>query len=47
MKKIEPTPAEDRLLQEQVGQYIRMTPVLRSLRKSVEERKEAIHDANQ
>jgi hypothetical protein len=39
MKKIKPTPADDRLLQERVGQYIRMTPILGNMRQSVERQK--------
>jgi hypothetical protein len=39
MKKIEPTPMEDWALQQQVGQYIRMTPILGNMRQSVERQK--------
>lgn len=47
MKKIEPTPMEDWALQQQVGQYIRMTPILGNMRQSVERQKGGHGYANQ
>lgn len=36
MKKIEPTPAEDRLLQQEVAQYIAVTQIMIGMRRSIE-----------
>lgn len=36
MKKIKPTPADDRLLQQEVAQYIAVTQIMIGMRRSIE-----------